>query len=272
MTRWRVASALIWLPVVCAQSSAVRIEIYSLAPSVIQSRLELVTRKIIDRRARLESLFREVGCDAEYLTEQSIPHLKDPNVVCVLPGISSTMIVVGGHYDLADRGMGAVDDWSGAVMLPSVYQSLKSKARRDTFVFVAFAGEEGGLLGSHAYIKQLSAEERRLIYAMVNLECLGASPPKVWASRADKRLLALYSHLAPSVGIKAEASNVERIGDDDRHFGFNEICKGFVVHRRMRIGAGFWLPPRLAWIPRPWRCLVCQPLPPVLQQSFHYRK
>ena len=43
--------------------------------------------------------------------------------------------------------MGAVDDWSGAVMLPSVYQSLKSKARRDTFVFVAFAGEEGGLLG-----------------------------------------------------------------------------------------------------------------------------
>lgn len=217
MTRWRVASALIWLPVVCAQSSAVRIEIYSLAPSVIQSRLELVTRKIIDRRARLESLFREVGCDAEYLTEQSIPHLKDPNVVCVLPGISSTMIVVGGHYDLADRGMGAVDDWSGAVMLPSVYQSLKSKARRDTFVFVAFAGEEGGLLGSHAYIKQLSAEERRLIHAMVNLECLGASPPKVWASRADKRLLALYSHLAPSVGIKAEASNVERIGDDDRH-------------------------------------------------------
>ena len=63
-------------------------------------------------------------------------------------------------------------------MLPSVYQSLKSKARRDTFVFVAFAGEEGGLLGSHAYIKQLSAEERRLIHAMVNLECLGASPPK----------------------------------------------------------------------------------------------
>ena len=29
----------------------------------------------------------------------------------------------------------------------------------------------------------------------------------------------------------------------------NEICKGFVVHRRMRIGAGFWLPPRLASIP-----------------------
>ena len=126
------------------------------------------------------------------------------------------MIVVGGHYDLADRGMGAVDDWSGAVMLPSVYQSLKSKARRDTFVFVAFAGEEGGLLGSHAYIKQLSAEERRLIDAMVNLECPGASAEGMGVPRG-KALLALYSHLAPSVGIKAEASNVERIGDDDLH-------------------------------------------------------
>jgi hypothetical protein len=217
MRRWRTAAALIWLPAACAQSDAVKIEIYSLAPSVIQSRLESVTQKMIGRRARLESLFREVGCDADYLTEKPIPHLKDPNLVCVLPGTASTMIVVGGHYDLADRGMGVVDDWSGAVMLPSLYQSLKSHARRDTFVFIAFAGEEGGLLGSHAYVKQLSAEERKLIHAMVNLECLGTSPPKVWASRADKRLLALYAHLAPSIGIKAEASNVERIGDDDSH-------------------------------------------------------
>jgi hypothetical protein len=62
-----------------------------------------------------------------------------------------------------------------------------------------------------------SAEERNLIHAMVNLECLGTSPPKVWASRADKHLLALYARLAPSIGIKAEASNVERIGDDDSH-------------------------------------------------------
>lgn len=217
MTRWRVAAALIWLPAVCAQSDAVTIEIHSLAPSVIQARLELVTPNMIERRARLESLFREVGCDGEYLTEKPVPHLKDPNLVCVLPGTTSTMIVVGGHYDLVSKGMGAVDDWSGAVMLPSLYQSLKSKARRDTFVFIAFAGEEGGLLGSRAYVKQLSAEERKLIHAMINLECMGTSPPKVWASRADKRLLAFYAHLAPGIGIKAEASNVERIGDDDSH-------------------------------------------------------
>lgn len=217
MTQWRGVAALIWLPAACAQSDAVKIEIYSLAPRVIQARLELVTQNIVDRRARLEALFREVGCDGEYLTEKPIPHLKDANLVWVLPGTSSTRIVVGGHYDLVTKGIGAVDDWSGAVMLPSLYQSLKSKPRSDTFVFIAFAGEEGGLLGSRAYVKQLSAEERTLIHAMVNLECLGTSPPKVWASRADKRLLAFYAHLAPGMGIKAEASNVDRLGDDDSH-------------------------------------------------------
>jgi hypothetical protein len=217
MRLWRVAAGLIWLPTACAQSDSVKIEIYSIAPSVIQSRVESVTLKMVDRRAKLESLFREVGCDAEYLNEKPIPHLKDPNLVCVLPGTAPTVIVVGGHYDLVDTGMGAVDDWSGAVMLPSLYQSLKSKPRKDTFVFIAFAGEEGGSLGSGAYVKQLSAEERRLIHAMINLECLGTSPPKVWASRADKRLLAFYALVAPSIGIKAEASNVDRVGDDDSH-------------------------------------------------------
>lgn len=230
MTRWRAAAALIWLAAACAQPDAVKIEIYTLAPSLIQSRLESVTQKMTDRRAKLESLFREVGCDGAYLTEKPIPHLKDPNLVCVLPGTASTTIVVGGHYDLVNRGMGAVDDWSGAVMLPSLYQSLKSKARRDTFVFIAFAGEEGGLLGSHAYVKQLSAEERDLIHAMVNLECLGTSPPKVWASRADKRLLAFYAHLAQSIGIKAEASNVERVGDDDSHPFLNAKIPVITIH------------------------------------------
>ncbi len=170
-----------------------------------------------ERRATLESLFREAGCDGEFLVEKPIPHRKDPNIVCVLPGTETTRIVVGGHYDLVDVGIGAVDDWSGAVLLPSLYQSLKTKPRRDTFVFVAFAGEEEGLKGSSAYLKQLARDERKLIHAMVNLECLGTSPPKVWASRANRRLLGIFALLAQNTGVRAEASNVDRVGDDDSH-------------------------------------------------------
>lgn len=180
LCRWRVAATLLWIPAASAQSGAVRIEINALAPLVIQSRLELVTRQVPERRATLESLFRQAGCEGAFLSEKPIPHLKDANIVCVLPGTGTSEIVVGGHYDFADEGIGAVDDWSGSVLLPSLYQSLNAEPRRNTFVFVAFAGEEAGTLGSRADVKQLSPSEKARIHAMVNLECLRTSPPKVW--------------------------------------------------------------------------------------------
>jgi Zn-dependent M28 family amino/carboxypeptidase len=98
--------------------------------------------------------------------------------------------------------MGAVDDWSGAVLLPSLYQSLDSKPRRHRFVFVGFAGEEAGLHGSGAYVNKLTSDERSSLRAMVNLECLGLSPPKAWASRADPLLLQAYVIIASSLHLE----------------------------------------------------------------------
>lgn len=199
------------------QSYPTRVEIAALPPGIIQSRLESVTPKVADRRSKLETLFREAGCDGESLSEQALLHRKDPNIVCVLPGRAKTTIVVGGHYDVAGKSTGAVDDWSGAVLLPSLYQGLKTKTRRHTFVFIAFAAEEDGLVGSSDYVKQLSEEERKSIGAMINLECLGVSPPKVWASRANKDLLKLYVRAVAVLGIKPEASNLDQLGDDDSY-------------------------------------------------------
>src|SRR5262249_5151783 len=118
------------------------IEFQAMNPALIQQRLEAVTRKLADRKDTLESLFRNAGCDGDRLSETPVPGSKQPNVVCALPGNSAATIVVSGHYDYADRGIGAVDDWSGAALLPSLYQSLRDKPRRHRFVFVAFVGEE----------------------------------------------------------------------------------------------------------------------------------
>jgi len=187
------------------------------APSVIRSRLELVTQKLSARRTAIASLFEHVGCAADRLTEQPVRGSKVPNVICTLPGTGTGEIVVGGHYDLAERGMGAVDDWSGAVLLPSLYQSLESKPRRHRFVFVAFAAEEKGLVGSTSYVKQLSTDEKSAMRAMINLECLGLTPPKIWASRADPHLLTLYAQVANSLNLGVQGVNVDRVGDDDSH-------------------------------------------------------
>jgi hypothetical protein len=45
-------------------------------------------------------------------------------------------------------GDGIVDNWSGSTMLPAFVSSLKSRPRKHTFVYAAFAEEEPGLFDS----------------------------------------------------------------------------------------------------------------------------
>lgn len=201
-----------------AQSAKVELEF--LEPPLIQERLERVTRKLPERRDTLESLFQEAGCPVDAMSRQPIPHYQGANVICALAAAQNPdagVIVVGGHYDAVDAGMGVVDDWSGAALLPSLYESLRKQPHRHRFVFIGFAGEELGLLGSREYVKKLSKPDVGAIRAMVNLECLGTSPPKVWAHRADKRLLSGYVAVAKALNLEAAGSNVEKIGDDDSH-------------------------------------------------------
>jgi hypothetical protein len=215
--RLRWWSPILLLPVTIGRSDSVHLDYLTVRPEVVQQRLEMVKEKLSDRRATLEQLFHEVGCDGDRLTAQTIPHTKDANVICTMPSDGPRTIVVGGHYDLASRGMGVVDDWSGTALLPSLYQSLAGRPRRHRFVFVGFAEEERGLLGSKEYVHQLAPEQRASIAAMVNLECLGVSRPSIWQTRADKRLVEAYAAVARSIGQEPAAVNVERVGDDDSH-------------------------------------------------------
>jgi len=167
----------------------------------------------------LESLFREEGCEGAELTTLKVPHSTEPDLICTLPAADAEAgtIIVGGHYDHVQVGMGAVDDWSGAVLLPSLYAALKSEPRRHRYVFIAFAGEENGLNGSTEYVRRLTKPERAEVKAMINLECLGLTPPKVWVTRADRRLLSLFTGVAKAIGVPVAGSNVDDLGDDDSH-------------------------------------------------------
>jgi Iap family predicted aminopeptidase len=63
----------------------------------------------------------------------------------------------------------------------------------------------------------MTPEQKSAIRAMINLECLGVSPPKVWATRADKELLSDYFKIESALGVARDAVNVEKVGDDDSH-------------------------------------------------------
>ena len=48
-------------------------------------------------------------------------------------------------------GEGVIDNWTGSILLPSLFEFIREKPRRHHFQFMGFAAEEKGLLGSEAY-------------------------------------------------------------------------------------------------------------------------
>jgi len=181
------------------------------AEHLIESRLESGLVKERGRQAAIQSLFSDVGCAT---VEQKVTR-SAANVICTLTGETDSVIVVGGHFDFVDLGQGIVDDWSGASLLPSLYQSLKDRPRRHTYIFVAFAAEENGLVGSARYVYGMTRERKAAVRAFVNLECLGLDPLVVWQSRANPALLRGLYEVAQALGARIDGVNVERVGDDD---------------------------------------------------------
>jgi hypothetical protein len=171
--------------------AAAQVHSEPVSQTVIEERLHAFTTKNTTRELALRKLFEEAGCRGDALTEQSVKNNRSPNLVCESAGVAST-IIVGAHYDLVEKGQGVVDNWSGAALLASLYQGLLKSSLRHTFVFVAFTGEETGLVGSKAFVKQLGHSASQ-VKAMVNLDTLGLSGTKVWTSRADARTFRLPS-------------------------------------------------------------------------------
>ena len=191
------------------------LRVTQLQPSAIVARLEKPPKANAGRELALRAMFEAAGCGRVQLSEQSVRRSDPPNLVCEMPGDSHALIIVGGHLDHVRTGEGVVDDWSGASMLASLYQSLHSVRRKHTFLFIGFTDEEKGLVGSRFYVRHLSQGQRDQIRAMVNLECLGMNPPEVWEDHADARLLADFELVSCSLSIPLRGVNVENVGSDD---------------------------------------------------------
>ncbi len=161
MGRW----AVLWLAVAgAARGQAIRFD--AVPQGTIRANLEAAPEKNAGREAEVRALFERAGCAGEALTEQAVKHAKWPNVICTMAGTGDGEIVIGAHYDFVERGKGVVDNWTGASLLPSLYESLKALPRKHTLVFVAFTDEELGLVGSRFYVKALGKEGLNRIAAM----------------------------------------------------------------------------------------------------------
>jgi aminopeptidase YwaD len=122
------------------------------------------------------------------LTRRTVPA---HNVIGILPGsdpqLKREVIVIGAHYDHLGRGgesslapnsraihHGADDNASGVaglLELARIFAAEPNRLRR-TLVFIAFSGEESGLIGSHYYVNHPALPLAETV-AMLNLDMIG---------------------------------------------------------------------------------------------------
>lgn len=98
------------------------------------------------------------------------------NIVATLRGTTHPEVtyVLGSHYDSVQPGPGADDNASGTAVLLEAARILAAHPLPATVVFVAFTGEEGGLLGAREFTR-LAAQDSLAVRGALNNDMIGWS-------------------------------------------------------------------------------------------------
>jgi len=163
--------------------------------------------------------------DAPAAPHLAVAGLEGRNVIGILPGrdreLAREAVVVGAHYDHLGRGgpfaldpdsagavhNGADDNASGTAALIEIARVLALRPPARTVVFVAFTGEELGLLGSAYYVRHPVVPLPRTV-AMVNLDMVGRLRSNrliVYGAATAKELPALLDSLDRAAGFDLKA-------------------------------------------------------------------
>jgi len=107
------------------------------------------------------------------------------NVIGFLDNKAANTIVIGAHYDHLGMGgegslyrgedavhNGADDNASGVALLLSLAKDLKGKYKGNNYLFIAFSGEEMGLLGSNYFANNPTVDLSEINY-MINMDMVG---------------------------------------------------------------------------------------------------
>lgn len=110
----------------------------------------------------IELEFRKLGLEIminEFNSPVDVDSRKARNIVGRLVGTDKETILVGAHYDSLPRdgaSPGADDNASGVATMLSIANALSRSKLKRNVVFVAFSGEEAGMLGSSHFADTLA--------------------------------------------------------------------------------------------------------------------
>ena len=160
------------------------------------------------------------------------------NIVGILPGkessMSGQMLVVSAHYDhlghgwpdeRADAGdgiyYGADDNASGVAVLIELAKAMAETNPSRTVAFVAFTGEEAGLLGSIHFVEALAPHELAGVNAVLNMDTvgqLGDKPVQVYGGSTSSDWQHIFRGIGFTAGIQSTLITTDLASSDQQSF------------------------------------------------------
>jgi pimeloyl-ACP methyl ester carboxylesterase len=128
----------------------------------------------------------EFGCEVgwQYISRYKNGNTNSANVYGRLAGESQREIVLGAHIDSSGPEIpGANDDVSGVAALIELARVYSQRPHHSTLVFVAFGGEESGLVGSKHFVEHYPLDNVAL---MLQLDMTSNdSPLMIWVDTKE---------------------------------------------------------------------------------------
>ena len=154
-------------------------------------------------------------------------NVKIPNVIAEIPGSghSEQIVIVGAHLDSWQPGTGAQDNGTGVAGVIEAARAIMALKRlpRRTIRFMLFGGEEQGLLGSTAYVRQHISDLPKIDAVLITDS--GSQPAHGWQvmAREDERAsLAAFKPLLEGLGAAGISSDTSDIFSTD-HAAFDVL-------------------------------------------------
>lgn len=126
----------------------------------------------------LKSKYTSYGYNDTQITEQSFNYqgTTSKNLIVTKTGTKypNTFVIISGHYDTLN-GPGTNDNGSGVSVILEMARLLQNIETEYSIKFINFAGEEQGLIGSKAYVKNVvnSTTPKMSIKLVFNIDEVG---------------------------------------------------------------------------------------------------
>jgi aminopeptidase YwaD len=174
----------------------------------------------------VDSLLKQADWVDVKVRSKVVPAYKTANVIGIVPGTRrpDSLLVFTAHYDhLGMMGQaifpGANDNASGVAMLLDLARNISKEPLPYSVVFVFFGGEEAGLLGSAAMVKDRILPLRNIRF-LLNLDLVGTGESGMTVVNATvfQQEFALVDSLNKAGGWLPEVRKRGKAANSDHYF------------------------------------------------------